>query len=81
MFHLLTGSVALAGNVDQVQDSGGVAGALIAFPLRRLIGFWGSPSSCLFAVIGYRDAGLDADQRFGTSATPSLLRCAVSARG
>ena len=42
MFHLLTGSVALAGNVDQIQDSGGVVGALIAFPLRRLIGFWGA---------------------------------------
>ncbi len=50
MFHLLTGSVALAGNVDQVQDSGGVAGALIAFPLRRLIGFWGA-FIVLFAVI------------------------------
>ncbi len=50
MFHLLTGSVALAGNVDQVQDSGGVAGALIAFPLRRLIGFWGA-FLVLFAVI------------------------------
>ena len=50
MFHLLTGSVALAGNVDQVQESGGVVGALIAFPLRRLIGFWGA-LLVLFAVI------------------------------
>ena len=30
MFHLLTGSVALAGNLDQVQESGGVIGALVA---------------------------------------------------
>jgi S-DNA-T family DNA segregation ATPase FtsK/SpoIIIE len=50
MFHLLTGSVALAGNVDQVQESGGVVGALLAFPLRRLIGFWGA-FLVLFAVI------------------------------
>ena len=42
MFHLLTGSIALAGNIDQVQESGGVVGALLAFPLRRLIGFWGA---------------------------------------
>lgn len=42
MFHLMTGSLALAGNVDQVQDSGGAVGALIAFPLRRIIGFWGA---------------------------------------
>ncbi len=50
MFHLLTGSVALAGNVEQVQESGGVIGALIAFPLRRLLGFWGA-FLVLFAVI------------------------------
>jgi len=50
MFHLLTGSVALAGNLDQVQESGGVIGALVAFPLRRLLGFWGS-FLVLFAVI------------------------------
>ena len=42
MFHLLTGSVALAGHVDQVQESGGAVGAVIAFPLRRTIGFWGA---------------------------------------
>jgi S-DNA-T family DNA segregation ATPase FtsK/SpoIIIE len=34
--------VALAGNVDQVQQSGGAVGALVAFPLRRIIGFWGA---------------------------------------
>src|SRR5665811_1243841 len=42
MFHLMTGSVALAGNVDQVTDSGGAVGALVSFPLRRIIGFWGA---------------------------------------
>ncbi|MEN8234495.1 MAG: DNA translocase FtsK 4TM domain-containing protein [Actinomycetota bacterium] len=51
MFHLLTGSVALAGNVDQVRESGGAVGALIAFPLRRTIGFWGA-FLVLFAAIG-----------------------------
>ncbi len=50
MFHLLTGSVALAGNIDQVQESGGVVGALLAFPLRRLLGFWGA-FLVLFAII------------------------------
>lgn len=42
LFHLLTGSVALAGNVDQVKESGGAVGAIVAFPLRRTIGFWGA---------------------------------------
>jgi len=42
MFHLMTGSLALAGNVDQVRESGGAVGALVAFPLRRIIGFWGA---------------------------------------
>ncbi|MEN8114073.1 MAG: DNA translocase FtsK 4TM domain-containing protein [Actinomycetota bacterium] len=51
MFHLLTGSIALAGNVDQVRESGGAVGALIAFPLRRTIGFWGA-FLVLFAAIG-----------------------------
>ncbi|MCJ7780305.1 MAG: DNA translocase FtsK 4TM domain-containing protein, partial [Acidimicrobiia bacterium] len=32
LFHLLTGSVALAGNVDRVKESGGAIGALVAFP-------------------------------------------------
>ncbi len=41
LFHLLTGSVALAQSIDLVMQRGGALGALIAFPLRRLIGFWG----------------------------------------
>jgi len=51
MFHLMTGSLSLAGNVDRVAAHGGAVGALIAFPLRRLIGFWGS-FVVLFAVVG-----------------------------
>ena len=42
LFHLLTGTIALAGHVDQVTESGGAIGAVIAFPLRRTIGFWGA---------------------------------------
>ncbi len=42
LFHLLTGSVALAQSLELVMQRGGALGALIAFPLRRLIGFWGA---------------------------------------
>jgi S-DNA-T family DNA segregation ATPase FtsK/SpoIIIE len=50
LFHLLTGSIALAGNVEQVKESGGAVGALVAFPLRRTIGFWGAFLVLLAAV-------------------------------
>ncbi len=42
LFHLLTGSVALAENLDLVRERGGAVGALIAFPLRRALGLWGA---------------------------------------
>jgi S-DNA-T family DNA segregation ATPase FtsK/SpoIIIE len=42
LFHLMTGALSLAGNVDQVSEHGGAVGSLMAFPLRRLIGFWGT---------------------------------------
>ena len=42
LFHLMTGTISLAGSVDQVIARGGAVGSLIAFPLRRLIGFWGA---------------------------------------
>ena len=42
MFHLLTGAVSLAGNVDLVEERGGAVGSLLAFPLRRLLGTWGA---------------------------------------
>ena len=42
MFHLMTGTVSLAESVDLVRDRGGAVGSLLAFPLRRLIGFWGA---------------------------------------
>lgn len=42
LFHLLTGAVALTDGLDLVRRRGGVVGSLIAFPLRRLIGSWGT---------------------------------------
>lgn len=42
LFHLLTGTVSLAESVDLVVERGGAVGSLLAFPVRRLIGFWGA---------------------------------------
>ena len=42
LFHLLTGSVALAQSIDLVMERGGALGSLIAFPMRRMIGFSGA---------------------------------------
>jgi S-DNA-T family DNA segregation ATPase FtsK/SpoIIIE len=51
LFHLMTGSVSLAGNVEQVTEHGGAVGSLVAFPLRRGIGFWGG-FLVLFSLVG-----------------------------
>jgi len=50
MFHLMTGTVSLAESLDSVTARGGVLGSLIAFPMRRMIGFWGA-FLVLFAVV------------------------------
>jgi S-DNA-T family DNA segregation ATPase FtsK/SpoIIIE len=42
MFHLMTGAVSLAASLEMVKDRGGAVGSLVAFPLRRLLGFWGA---------------------------------------
>jgi S-DNA-T family DNA segregation ATPase FtsK/SpoIIIE len=42
MFHLMTGTVSLAESLDLVKERGGAVGSLVAFPLRRLLGFWGA---------------------------------------
>ncbi len=42
LFHLLTGSVSLAESLDMVRERGGAVGSLLAFPLNRLVGFWGA---------------------------------------
>ncbi|NNC91912.1 MAG: hypothetical protein HKN80_05420 [Acidimicrobiia bacterium] len=50
LFHLLTGTIPLAEGVDRVSTRGGVVGALTSYPMRRLIGLWGS-LVVLFAAI------------------------------
>jgi S-DNA-T family DNA segregation ATPase FtsK/SpoIIIE len=42
LFHLMTGAVSLAASLELVKERGGAVGSLIAFPLRRVIGFWGA---------------------------------------
>jgi len=42
LFHLMTGAVSLADSIDLVKERGGAVGSLIAFPLRRVVGFWGA---------------------------------------
>ena len=51
MFHLLTGAVALSTSVELVKTRGGAIGALLAFPLKRLLGTWGA-FVVLTAVMG-----------------------------
>ncbi len=51
LFHLLTGADALFANVEDAKGRAGVIGAVIAFPLRRLLGMWGA-FVVLCAVIG-----------------------------
>ncbi|HEY7563885.1 MAG TPA: DNA translocase FtsK 4TM domain-containing protein [Acidimicrobiia bacterium] len=47
MFHLLTGAVPLMGDLELVKARGGAVGALIAFPVKRVLGTWGA-----FVVLG-----------------------------
>ena len=42
LFHLLTGRVSLAADLALVQRRGGAVGALLAFPLARILGMWGA---------------------------------------
>jgi S-DNA-T family DNA segregation ATPase FtsK/SpoIIIE len=42
LFHLLTGAVYLAGNIELIKQRGGAVGSLLAFPLRRMLGTWGA---------------------------------------
>ncbi|MFQ5522907.1 MAG: DNA translocase FtsK 4TM domain-containing protein [Acidimicrobiia bacterium] len=42
LFHLLTGAVALRPSIELVEERGGAVGALLAFPLRRILGMWGA---------------------------------------
>ena len=51
LFHLFTGTVSLSESFDLVLERGGVVGSLVAFPLRRLLGFWGA-LLVLFTITG-----------------------------
>ncbi len=42
MFHLIMGNVPIAGTDQSVSDTGGVVGSIVAFPLERVVGFWGA---------------------------------------
>jgi len=45
LFHLLTGNLPMAGTEQSVENSGGIVGSLVAYPLERLVGYWGASSS------------------------------------
>lgn len=51
LFHLLTGNVPLAGGEESVSQNGGAVGAVISYPLERLVGYWGA-AVVLIACIG-----------------------------
>ena len=50
LYHLMTGPISLAESRESVTTRGGVVGSLVAFPMRRLIGFWGA-FLVLFAIL------------------------------
>jgi S-DNA-T family DNA segregation ATPase FtsK/SpoIIIE len=51
LFHLLTGNLPIAGTEQSVEDAGGIVGSLIAYPLERVVGYWGT-FVVLVALIG-----------------------------
>ena len=51
LFHLLTGNLPMAGTEQSVENSGGVVGSLVAYPLERVVGLWGA-FVVLVALIG-----------------------------
>ncbi|MDJ0790990.1 MAG: DNA translocase FtsK 4TM domain-containing protein [Acidimicrobiia bacterium] len=50
LFHLLTGNAPVASG-EAIEDGGGAVGSIVAYPLERLTGFWGT-FVILTAVIG-----------------------------
>ena len=42
LFHLLTGNYMLADQLELVRQRGGAIGSLLAFPMSRVIGYWGT---------------------------------------
>ncbi|MCL1594018.1 MAG: DNA translocase FtsK [Actinomycetia bacterium] len=75
LFHLLTGNVPLSGSETSVSESGGVVGSVIAFPLERVVGYWGA-FVVLIAVIG-----IGALLVTGASLGDVLRTAGTSARG
>jgi S-DNA-T family DNA segregation ATPase FtsK/SpoIIIE len=51
LFHLLTGNLPMAGTEQSVENSGGIVGSLVAYPLERLVGYWGA-FVVLVAIVG-----------------------------
>jgi S-DNA-T family DNA segregation ATPase FtsK/SpoIIIE len=51
LFHLLTGNLPIAGTEVSVQNSGGLVGSMMAYPLERVVGYWGA-FVVLVAIIG-----------------------------
>ena len=51
LFHLLTGNLPIAGTEQSVEKSGGLVGSLVAYPLERVVGYWGG-FVVLVAIIG-----------------------------
>ena len=72
MFHLMTGTVSLADSLDLVRDRGGAIGSIIAFPLRRVIGFWGA----FVVLLAFTSLGVRTKEPCSspTSRAPSRFR-------
>lgn len=51
LFHLLTGNLPIAGTEQSVENSGGLVGSMMAYPLERVVGYWGA-FVVLVAIIG-----------------------------
>lgn len=51
LFHLLTGNLPIAGTEQSVENSGGLVGSVMAYPLERVVGYWGA-FVVLVAIIG-----------------------------
>ena len=77
MFHLMTGTVSLAGSLDLVRDRGGAVGSIIAFPLRRLVGFWGT----FVVLLAFTALGVLLMTRTTIREALRAMRDAVSAFG
>ncbi|MXZ07506.1 MAG: DNA translocase FtsK [Acidimicrobiia bacterium] len=52
LFHLMTGNPAFADGADRFQESGGSLGALVAYPMERMLGFWGAVVMLVVIVSG-----------------------------